>query len=182
MLDLVHHLVRDSDPHSGLFDGLLRGLRALESPSDLELSLARFQWLALQECGFLPELNRDVATGSALVPAASYGFSAARGGFLSDPGRDTPGQTMPGDRGRLEVWRVRGETVEILRGLSTRPEVDPTNPRWSGEPRGPLLLPAAIARVNRFLATYFQTILGRWPPSAYTVFPGIADPDSRAGA
>jgi len=193
MLDLVHHAVRDADPHPGLYDGLLAALRGLEIASGVPMTLARFQWLAIKECGFTPELDRDVRTQGVLVPAATYGFSATLGGFLADPGGGSVSRgTGANDRANDEasdgasdpgpIWRVRAGTIEFLRGLDSltklgsEPEILTSDPNGPGEPGG------AVGRANRLLAMYFQTVLGRWPLSVHTVFPGISGGESRGGA
>lgn len=180
MLDLVYQSVRDSDPHPGLFDGLLRALRHLESPGDEAMGVAWFQWMALRECGFTPELDRDVMTQAPLVKAPIYAFSAARGGFTSDgfAGRDGAGGDFshPG-----ALWRVRAGTIEFLRGLDRSPGVPDRATTPPSEIAGSDGRQADLSRANRFLAMYFRSVLGRWPPAVHAVFPGIAAGESRAG-
>ena len=66
--DLTHMLTADLDPHPGTFDALSRFLEALgASASTHQAALLRFQWEVLADCGFKPELERDVHTGEALI-------------------------------------------------------------------------------------------------------------------
>lgn len=183
MLDLIHHAVRDADPHPRLFDGLLAAFRGLSRPGTEAETLAWFQWLALKECGFSPELGLDVRTQTSLNAAPTYGFSASLGGFLAD--QDAGGDAGP-DAGT--VWRVRSGTIEFLRDLdrSVSSGIGPGAPS-EGEiletsVRSPNDAGSSVGRANRLLAMYFQTILGRWPPSVHSVFPGIAGSETRGGA
>lgn len=185
MLDLVHHAVRDADPHAGLFDGLVLSLRRLERAGDEPLTLAWFQWLALKECGFTPELGMDVRTRGPLAIAPSYGFSASLGGFLADPegrGRAEAEASDPGSHAVTgNVWRVRAATIDLLRALDRSCASQPEPTESPGAAVGSEISDAVVSRANRLLAMYFQTILGRWPPSVHAVFPGIAGGQSRGG-
>lgn len=154
--DLVGHLVSEGDPHPALFDGLLDALRSLASPGSEDLALLRFQWLALGEAGYRPELDADVIAGGPLILAASYGFRPGQGGLTRDPAHAGP-SSQPALSG--PAWRVRHETVRLLRGLSAGPEE-------SAE----AALPDAVARANRLLAHYIREILGRQPAAMSGVF------------
>ncbi|MFM9994360.1 MAG: DNA repair protein RecO [Phycisphaerales bacterium] len=152
-VDLAHHAMREHDPHPPLFDALLAALRALRAePATDRLALLRFQWAALGETGYRPQLDRDAASDAPLKPARVYAFAPHLGGFTADP-RPRPGVPPP-DR----LWRVRAETLRVLRALDA-PEPDPA----------PFSDPA-VDRAGRLLAAYFREILGRDPASAAAVF------------
>jgi DNA repair protein RecO (recombination protein O) len=150
--DTIQLALTEHDPHPALFDAALPVLRGLGSaePSDLRLVL-RFQWLLLSETGYTPELARDVVTEGPLNHAPAYGFAPRRGGLTTDPGPPSEGSPQPGG-----VWRVRAETVGLLRALA---DDDP------GPGTPPHASPDALRRANRLLAAYLQEILGRAIPS-----------------
>jgi DNA repair protein RecO len=137
MLDLVHHAVKDNDPHPALFDALLASLRELGEADHDRWALLRFLWTVLVESGHQPEVFRDAAGGE-LASARSYAFSARLGGLTKD--------TQQGDG----VWRVRAETVELLRGLAAS----------AGEGDR-----AAVERATRLLALYFREVFACELPS-----------------
>jgi DNA repair protein RecO (recombination protein O) len=164
--DLVQHLVSEGDPHPALFDELLTALRGLDTPDGAERALLRFQWGALSEAGYRPELDADVATGGVLAEAPSYGFCPGQGGLSRDPalagpagggrngGRPEAAQTAQGP-----VWRVRSDTVRLLRGLSA-----------GAAETVSAALPESLDRANRLLALYVREILGRQPAAMSGVF------------
>lgn len=153
--DLVQHLVSEADPHPVLFDALVDSLRGLEDVGGEELALLRFQWAVLSEAGYRPELDSDVTTGGPLIEASSYGFRPAQGGLGPDPALSSlPLQTAQGP-----VWRVRSDTVKLLRGLSVGA------PEALGSAR-----PDSLDRANRLLALYVREILGRQPAAMPGIF------------
>lgn len=107
MLDLVHHMVRDHDPHPALFDSLGAAAADLANPERAVVALTGFLWSVLVESGYRPELDRDVRSSEALDPSVPLAFDAKRGGFTRWE-RD----------GADEGWRVRSQTLEFLRSLS----------------------------------------------------------------
>ncbi|MEK6702916.1 MAG: DNA repair protein RecO [Planctomycetota bacterium] len=151
--DLLHHAVRDSDPHPGLFDAALTALRALGDQKSLEASvetalsiepcLLRFQWALLVELGYTPVLDRDAALGGPLPVADRYLFSPRLGGLVAKSAPDGPS------------WGVRAQTVDCLRALAaTSAEIDAQ----------------ACRRANRLLASYIRELLGEQVPSLSAVF------------
>lgn len=148
MADLTGQLLRDDDPHPGVYDALLSALRALEEGTGGVL--LAFQWALLAECGYAPELHRDVRTGLALAAAPTYAFAPSLGGLVADEA----GAAAP-------TWRVRAKTVDVLR------EVDSTG-RAGGSAD-------VVDRANRLLASYVREILGKEPPSMGVLFdaPGV---------
>lgn len=141
--DLLHHALREEDPHAGLFDATARALAELTStPTDAARTLLTFQWALARETGHRPDLDRHADTGAALDPAQTYVFSSELGGLVPDPPeRQPPGRT----------WRVREETVSLLR-----------ESRDGSCPPGPM---EAIVRANRLLATHLSERLGAEIPS-----------------
>jgi len=146
MADLCGQLLREGDPHPGAFEGLIGALRSLRGEGASDPALLVFQWSLLAECGYEPELTRDVRRGTALGAAPTYAFAPGLGGLITDA-----------DAGGVHAWRVRSETVELLRATAR-----------SGPPGSS---PAeAIGRANRLLATYVREILGKEPPSMGVLF------------
>lgn len=151
MADLVHHLLVDHDPHPQVFDGLSLALEALRDPARVDLALLEFQWLLLKEVGYRPELDRDAQTGMALsTDASTYTFNARAGGLIGSSATDAPGQ-----------WRVRRETVDVLRCIADgRLELN-------GDP-------APIHRANRLLAVYVRELIGTEPPTMRWAFSDLS--------
>ncbi|MBS0186802.1 MAG: DNA repair protein RecO [Planctomycetes bacterium] len=107
MLDLVHHMVRDHDPHPALFDGFLRASRRLGEREESIGALLDFLWTLLSEAGFRPELESDVRSGEALNTGGVLVFDPRSGGF-------THSRLGAAD----EQWRVRVQTLHVLRQLA----------------------------------------------------------------
>jgi DNA repair protein RecO (recombination protein O) len=138
MADLVHHMITDHDPHPAVFDGLIHGLDTL-TPATSALVLLRFQMLLLHECGYAPQLDRDTETGGPLdEDESTVAFSPSAGGVVADTGTN--------DR-----WRVRTETLRLLRAVAAGEEVEPD--------------PATLDRANQLLAWYFRELIGSEPRS-----------------
>lgn len=150
LLDLAHHFVQEGDPHPVVFDTLVASLRAVGGPSATAAILA-MQWTCLHEAGLGPVLDRSVATGEPLARASSYGLDAHLGGLVADPGPSPP----PG------VFRVRAETVELLRDLAPGVLLD-TPPERGG----------AMERAARLLSAVTHHALGRAVPSSAPLFGG----------
>ncbi|TVQ62768.1 MAG: DNA repair protein RecO [Phycisphaerales bacterium] len=179
-VDLIAHAITDHDPHRELYEALVDGLRALGKPqSDSDALPAnrgddtpegasaagegvslnavrasvRVQWAVLVETGYRPVLDRDARTGAALPGAPVLGFSPVAGGVTSDPGQRDAG-----------VWRVRPETIAVLRTLDGATAPGPTGGGATGDAPG-----ATSARAwtgaARLLGAYLCEILGRRPPS-----------------
>lgn len=170
VLDLIHHSVRDHDPHVELFECTLETARGLsEAPGDtaVDAAVLGFQWAALHFTGFRPELYVDVRTGQKLAERASLVFIPSLGG-LSDA--STPAPSVHAEAPPEVVWRVRAETVLQLRTLA-QGGFSPHGPRSKAdETRGS----ESIGRANRLLAWYWRFVLGTWPQSVHTALPGVA--------
>ena len=152
--DLVHHLVHDHDPHEGTFAALRDLLRQIGStqtknPDDsrrsssglgLMAALVRFQWALVVDLGFKPVLEADAQTGETLnESAATLAFSASAGGLVADTGAS--------DR-----WRVRRQTVDVLRAVAAETGID----RFDE---------ASLRRANQLLCVYFRAILDKQLPT-----------------
>lgn len=138
--DLVHHLITDHDPHRGIYDALRVFFAGLMERDRQGEKLLVFQWALVDELGYRPVLGRDVETGEEFDEGAmTYGFSPMTGGLVSDNGG--------GDR-----WRVRGETVELLRCVENGSEIEDAD--------GDVLM-----RANRLLCAYFRFIIDRQLPT-----------------
>ena len=142
LADVVQHMLHERDPHAALFDQLLNALRALGPADSTPLALLRFQWASLVETGYRPELDADIVSAAPLADAKAYGFAPRLGGFTS------------GDTANGPLWRVRAETLALLRTLEQ-----------SDSPAG-----RALDRANRLLAAYLREILGRDLPAAGPLF------------
>lgn len=150
MADLVHHMVTDHDPHERLFDAFVEGLQELRDSDRGDAALLVFQWRLLAETGYAPVLDRDAQTGRSLdEDEPTLAFSAGAGGVVADNGA--------GDR-----WRVRLETVELLRTVAEgRFEPD----RADHE---------ATERANRLLAAYIRELIGAEPAAFRWRFPDLS--------
>lgn len=105
--DVLHHSMREQDPHPELFDASLQMLEALEEGVAPVIASVELAAATLTAMGSRPELNQDVSqSGQELPPAGTYGFAPRLGGLLRDPGPDADPHA---------VWRVRAETVSFLR-------------------------------------------------------------------
>jgi len=143
ILDTTQRLLSEADPHPVLWDRVLESLRRLEDQSAaVGPVLLRFQWDLLIETGHRP----DVRSGR-FADADTMGFDPGAGGLIIDPG--------PAARGN-GPWRVRLETVRLLRALEAGSEPDADN--------------EAVDRANRLLATYIAWLLGREPPVLKLLF------------
>lgn len=160
--DFVASLLMDHDPHPRVFDALVHFIESLrvdktgkvsadEADRQMAAALLRFQWTVLADCGFKPELDRDVVTG---LPMESSGghlmFDPRAGGVTMEPGAVASGQSIS-DSG---PWRVRSETIDLLRRLSVDAGVD--------------LIDADVQRLrraNRLLCVFTRTVIDRELPT-----------------
>lgn len=153
LADLVHHMITDHDPHERLFDAMSTALYELDRRQQHDLTLLRFQWALLRETGYQPELHRDAATGRSLPSEADvFIFNSQSGGLVPDDGE--------GGRSR---WRVRRETVDLLRRVAS---IKPDRECITSDN-------GAVDRANRLLACYVREILGNELPTMPVMFPGL---------
>ncbi|MFA9477475.1 DNA repair protein RecO [Phycisphaerales bacterium AB-hyl4] len=139
--DVVNALMADQDAHPRTFHALRSYLEALRQPSGWSAALLRFQWTLLDDAGYRPELFDDVHSGDALPNVDAYTFDPVGGGLTQRDGR--------------KDWRVRRQTVELLRHVSQGDE--------------PAATEDALSRANRLLCVYLRTILDQELPTMRVV-------------
>lgn len=149
MADAAQHAIHDHDPHPALFDALVTGLRTLGQDATTAVVL-NYLWATLTETGWVPELTRDVVSGTPLSSSATYGFAPSLGGFTIERPPLPPG-AAPGP-----VWGVRSETVALLRSLAAGQELN-------GQ---------AVARAAKLLNAYLSFVLGKELITAAAIFDG----------
>lgn len=137
--ELATELLADEDPHPGAFKALCDFLEATDDAEAVPGALLRYQWVLLSEVGYRPELEHDVATNAVLPKAKAYSFDPVLGGLTTRNGM--------GD----EHWRVRGETINLLRAISQHQAVKNQN--------------QGIMRANRLLCAYARVLLDKELPT-----------------
>ncbi len=143
VVDLLHHALREEDPHPRLYDDAANTLASLASADpDPPRALLEFQWSLARETGHRPELDRRADNGAPLEGAPTYCFCPELGGLTPDP-------APAGVLGR--TWRVREETIRALRAGCAGAD--------AGE------APQAVVRANKLLATFLSDRLGFELPS-----------------
>ncbi|GJQ28456.1 MAG: hypothetical protein HBSAPP03_03400 [Phycisphaerae bacterium] len=143
MLDVAHRAVHDHDPHGALYDALVAGARSLGEPRAEAVGLLRLVWAAVSDTGHRPQVVADAGTQAALPDASTYGFAPRLGGVVRDGG----------DGGGGPVWRVRAETVALLRALAEgRGGVDRAEA-------------ATVDRATRLLLMYYREVFAVDPPT-----------------
>jgi DNA repair protein RecO (recombination protein O) len=149
LADLVHHMLSDHEPAPALFDAFVAALAGMEGPEGPGPSLLRFQWQLLTEGGYRPQLDADAETRAPLPDSdPTLAFSPAAGGVVADTGA-------------ADRWRVRAETIALLRTLDAAPPVLQADA-------------ASIERANRLLAAYLREILGVELPTVRLRFPSLS--------
>ena len=122
-IDLASRMIQDHDPHPESFEALrslLKGCGDRSHQAEPWLRVARYMWMLLHDVGSRPMLDRDVRDDRVLDKADVYGFSPDLGGVTADPRPGSSEDHARGDR----VWRVRAETIELLRLLRDSPQDD----------------------------------------------------------
>ena len=148
MVDLVHRMLTDHDPHPDVFDALSSSLTRCALPGEWNRATLVFQWQLLQACGYRPVLDHDVETGEVLdLSGAAVGFSAHRGGTVADTGGS--------DR-----WRVRPETIALLNSIAS----DSSAIAVEHE---------VVDRATRLLAVYIRNLLGEESAAMRWAFPDL---------
>ncbi len=150
MTDIASQLITDHDPHPRIFDALVDGLRALGETDACLRAALRVQWQSLVEAGYTPELRRDARSGAVLGASATYGFDPRAGGLVEDPGPRATG----------DVWRVRAETVDLLRAISAGGAKEGVDDALS------------MGRACRLLAAWIAAVIGA-PPRSHEAFLGV---------
>lgn len=144
--DLCHALLADHDPHPRAYEVLATFLSELVDPARVQGALLRFQWALLEDVGYRPELERDALTGAELADAAMYAFDPRAGGLTAQAGVGA------------QDWRVRGETVKLLRGVANG--------------AGESVDEEVARRANRLLCAYARAILDHELPTMRLVLGG----------
>ncbi len=158
MMDLVHHALQEQDPHAPVYDALLAALRGMSGvPHEDRAALLTLAASVLFETGHGPELDADVRTGEAMGQARTLAFHPHLGGVAHETGgaadlaKPTAGRD---DRNAALTWRVRAETVELLRAIRR----DGHGAAIAGEP-------ASVERAARLLGSYFREVFQCDPPA-----------------
>ena len=140
--DLAGALLADDDPHPGMFAALRDFLDAIarteKAPDHDSAALVRYQWRVLNDCGYRPELDRDVRQGGPLKDQSAYSFDPRAGGLTQGSG---PAK-----------WRVRRQTVAVLRGAAGGAAID----RADAD---------SLSGANRLLCVYARAILDQELPT-----------------
>lgn len=162
MMDLLHHGVHEHDPHARLFDCALTSMRELDAQDETSRrgALLGLLWAVLDETGHRPEVQVHASSGVALPAQSSYVFAARLGGLVAD------GAAVDGP-----AWRVRSETVALLRALAQA--ADDGHPSEAGVgTEGSCKQGAAVSReangetidrATRLLALYFREVFAVEP-------------------
>ncbi len=156
--ELTRAMLAEHDPHPNVFTGLSRLLDHLTDPPQREPALLGFQWGLLEDCGYRPSIENDVSPSSTADDGGNepwYWFDAHAGGLVDQS--QTTTHTRRG--GRAGRWRVRGSTIETLRGFMSRTPLSTQG--GEGE---------SVQRANRLLARYARVILDRQLKTVETVF------------
>lgn len=138
--DLVNSLLADEDPHPGAFDATKRLLAELAEPEAATRALLRFQWSLLVDVGYRPELLCDVETGEVMPRAKAYSFDPKLGGLTTRNGMHD------------EHWRVRANTVDLLRAIANEESIDSFDETM-------------FIRANRLLCTYCRALIDKQLPT-----------------
>jgi DNA repair protein RecO (recombination protein O) len=156
-IDLIPRLVNDHDPHPELYDAIRQVIVALGSEVDCSAVrvaslLVWYQWVLLGSVGSAPELRADVADGTRLPAGRGvYGFDPRHGGFTRDPGMNE----------RSDVWRVRSETLDLLRRLDEMGAEHGVGDASQED----------LVRAGALLAMYIRTLVGHDVRSAHPIYP-----------
>lgn len=148
--DLLNALLPDADPHPAAYEMLSTLIAAVTAEGVDERAMAAalldFQWGLLTDCGYRPELDRDVRSDEVLAKARAYSFDPQAGGLTT--------QQRGGD------WRVRPATVALLRLLA---QGDPAGGEYD-----------ALQRANRLLCVYVRSLLDKELPTMRLVLREVA--------
>ena len=147
MVDLVHRMLTDHDPHPEVFDALVAALNRCGRPGESTRGTLSSNGSCCTPAGIVP-LDRDVETDEPLdLTGEAVGFSSSRGGTVADTGAS--------DR-----WRVRPATIELLRSIASDTSAIAVDDD-------------AIERANRLLAVYIRDLLGEESAAMRWAFPSL---------
>lgn len=147
LADLIGRLFAPADPHPRLYDALVTGLEALETPGTAAAVVLRFQWIALVESGQQPQLELPPGVGATLA-------------FL-------PGEARFAASGEKGGWKVRRPTAELLVDLAADPSIASIARIAAADPE-------TVRRANRFLATFLRESLQTEPFAMRALFADLA--------
>lgn len=143
--DLTNAMLADEDTHPGAFTATSDYLTALPDTQARPAALLKFQWALLEDCGYRPELNRDVRKDEPLGKAKAYTFDPVAGGLTVENG--------------IDDWRVRAKTVVLLQKLLASESIDGTEAD-------------TLNRANKLLCVYARSILDKELPTMRVVLNG----------
>lgn len=143
--DLTNAMLADEDAHPGAFTAMTNFLTALPAVDTRPATLLKFQWALLEDCGYRPELNRDVRKGKPLARSKAYTFDPVAGGLTVENG--------------IDDWRVRSQTVTLLQKLLAGEPIDDTTDD-------------TLNRANKLLCVYARSILDKDLPTMRVVLNG----------
>ena len=143
--DITAALVGEGDAHPRLLAALTCMLAGLAEPASRDAALLCYQCRLVTDCGYQPDLQRDVHEDKPLPDRATYGFDARAGGFTARRVANGSATNVFGP------WKVRRETLTILREVDAAGRVDATS--------------AVTTRANRLLCVYIRAILDRQLPT-----------------
>lgn len=137
VVDLIHHSILGDDPHARLWDDAVEALRGLGDAARRPAEIMRFQWRLLVELGYKPNLEGKAPADRAEV----FRFNPRAGGLVSGA-PETNGAATGG-----EDWKVRADTIRLLRSLDTQTPCDASA--------------QTVDRASRLLAEYLRVLLDR---------------------
>ncbi len=164
-VDLAHGLLPEHEPHPQAYDALSLLLTQLTLTDQAGASLLLYQWSMLASCGYAPRLQME----SSLVPSShpttqgTLWFDPQAGGVMSEAQvadsravalRATQPTAHRDDPG-IGPWRVRSETVQLLKTLAETGSL-PNHMKTDHH---------ALQRANRLLCAYARHILDRELPT-----------------
>ncbi|MCG3123659.1 MAG: DNA repair protein RecO [Phycisphaerales bacterium] len=183
LADLVQHGLEDHDPHPAVFSALDTALALLANGSAPLRVVLMFLWKLLSDTGYRPDVWSDPRSGTPIPNARVYEFSPKFGGLLAPPPPTAAAPESP-VRSKFEgpessahrahsaggeTWKVRPDTVEVLRRVGSRDETLD----WTGIVADTSLPEEAVVRATGLLASYFRFIHRAWPPSIRWVLPDL---------
>jgi len=136
--DLSDAMLADDDAHPGAFEALKAFLEALPEADGRQAALLNYQWRLLEDCGYRPELDRDIRRDGPMGKVKAYTFDPIAGGLTVENG--------------IADWRVRGQTVALLRKVAAGELIDGCD----GD---------SVGRANRLLCVYVRSILDKQLPT-----------------
>lgn len=171
LADVLAALTADDDPHPVLYDATLAAMTALKQTEQHAAVLLQFQWTLLVECGYKPDLDRDMLSDEPLGQLKAYWFDPIGGGFSCDePARPNSNPAFPHRRMDTGPWQVRAETIGLLKQLPDSAFSDSNFNESSNN--NAASNDSAIQRGNRLLCVYIRALIDRQLPTMRFVLDG----------